>query len=49
MTRFDVVAWRLSFNLETARQRYSDRRQLLRQAGVCLVLAVLRLVGVLHA
>jgi hypothetical protein len=43
------MVWVLAYSLEEARQRYADRRQLLRQAGACIVLAVLRLVGVRHA
>ena len=41
--------WVLSYSLEEARQRYADRRQLLRQAAACLLLALLRLVGVRYA
>ena len=37
--------WVLMYWLEEKRQRYADRRQLLRQAAVCLILALLRLVG----
>jgi hypothetical protein len=44
-----IMVWVLAYSLEEARQRYADRRQLLRQAGACIVLAVLRLVGVRHA
>lgn len=39
-------AWVITYSLEEARQRYADRRQLLRQAAVCLLLALVRLVGV---
>ena len=46
--RFVFRVWVLSYSLEEARQRYADRRQLLRQAGVCLLLALLRLAGVRH-
>ena len=41
--------WLLAYSLEEARQRYADRRQLLRQAGACLALALLRVAEVLHA
>ena len=41
--------WVLSYSLEEARQRFAEKRQLLRQAGACLILAVLRLVGVRYA
>lgn len=44
-----IKAWRLTYSLEEARQQYADRRQLMRQAAVCVVLALLRLVGVRHA
>lgn len=37
--------WVMSYSMEEARQRYADRRQLLRQAGACLALALLRLAG----
>ncbi len=37
--------WVLAYDLEEARARYADRRQLLRQAGVCVLLALLRLAG----
>jgi hypothetical protein len=37
--------WVMSYSVEEARQRYADRRQLLRQAGACLALALLRLAG----
>lgn len=52
MTIKDRVAsrvWALSYSLEEARQRYADRRQLLRQAGACLLLALLRLTGARYA
>ena len=39
-------AWVLSYKIEESRQRYADRRQLLRQAGLCVILALLRLAGV---
>ena len=38
--------WVLNYSLEEARQRYADRRQLLREACVCVALAMLRLAGV---
>lgn len=41
--------WVMSYCMEEARQRYADRRQLLRQAGACIGLAVLRLIGGHHA
>ena len=41
--------WVMSYSMEEARQRYADKRHLLRQAGACLILALLRLVGVIHA
>jgi hypothetical protein len=44
-----IAVWNLAYSLEEARQRYADRRQLLRQAGACIGLAILRLVGVRHA
>lgn len=44
-----IAAWKLAYSLEEARQDYADRRQLLRQAGACIGLAVLRLIGVRHA
>lgn len=40
--------WVLTYNAEEARQRYADKRQLIRQAGACLVLALLRIAGVHH-
>lgn len=49
---WDAIAyrvWVMTYCLEEARQRYADRRQLLRQAGACIGLAVLRLIGVRHA
>ena len=42
---FALRLWAMTYSLEEARQRYADRRQLLRQAGVCLLLALLRLLG----
>ena len=44
--RFASRVWVLAYSLEEARQRYADRRQLLRQAAACLLLALLRLAGV---
>jgi hypothetical protein len=44
-----IAVWKLAYSLEEARQRYTDRRQLLKQAGACIGLAVLRLIGVRHA
>ena len=41
--------WVMSYCMEEARQRYADRRQLLKQAGACIALAVLRMIGVRHA
>ncbi len=38
--------WLASYNLEELRERYADRRQLLRQAATCIALALLRLAGV---
>lgn len=35
----------MTANLHEARERYADRRQLLRQAGVYVILALLRLAG----
>jgi len=45
---FDVASriWVLTYSMEQARQRYADRRQLLRQAWACLVLVLLRFLGV---
>jgi hypothetical protein len=43
--RLSYRIWVLAYSLEESRQRYADRRQLLRQAAVCLLLALLRLVG----
>ncbi len=44
-----LAAWTLAYSLEEARQDYAVRRQLLRQVGACIALAVLRLIGVCHA
>ena len=41
--------WLVGYDLELARQRYADRRQLLRQAAACVGLAILRKVGARHA
>ena len=41
--------WVLNYSLEESRQRYADRRQLLREACVCVALALLRLAGVRYA
>ena len=46
--RFSSWLWVREYSFEEARQRYADRRQLLRQAAACLLLALLRLVGVRH-
>ncbi len=49
---WDAVAyrvWVMSYSMEEARQRYADRRQLLRQAAACIALALLRLAGVIRA
>ena len=40
--------WVLEYALEDARQRYSVRQQLFRQAAVCLIIGALQLIGVLH-
>lgn len=42
---FENRAWVLSYSIEESRQRYADRRQFLRQAAACLILALLRLCG----
>ena len=49
LNRFTSAVWVQSYRLEEARQRYSSRRQLLRQAGACLLLALLGLAGVIRA
>ena len=41
--------WVLAYSLEEKRQRYADRRQLLRQAATCVALSLVRLVGVRYA
>ena len=38
--------WALDYSLEMARQKYADRRQVWRQAGVCVLIGVLRFAGV---
>lgn len=38
--------WLLAFDLEEARQRYASSGKLIRQAVVCIALAVLRIAGV---
>lgn len=43
--RLTARVWRLAYDLETARGRYADRRQLWRQAGACMALALIRLAG----
>lgn len=40
--------WTIAFDLELARERYAGRGQLWRQAGACVVLAILRAGGVRH-
>jgi hypothetical protein len=45
LDQFATGLWRLAFDLETSRQRYAARRQLLRQAGACVLLAFMRLAG----
>ena len=40
------VAWVAAYTVEEARQQYAERRQLFRQAGACILLAVFRLAGV---
>lgn len=47
--RLSRAIWCAAYSIEEARQRYSNRRQLLRQAGACLALALLRLAGVICA
>ena len=41
--------WLLEYSLEEARQRHAGRRQLFRQAAICIALALLRFVGVRYA
>ena len=48
MNRLVSGIWVMAYRLEEARQHYADRRRLLRQAAACLLLALLRLVGVQH-
>lgn len=45
LTLIGRAIWRASYAAEEARQRYARRGQLFRQAGACIVLAVLRLLG----
>lgn len=40
--------WSLAYRFEEARQRYAASGRLVQQAAVCIVLAVLRIVGVQH-
>ena len=47
--QFTFRVWVVTYCLEESRQSYADRRQLLRQAGACLLLALLRLAGVRYA
>ena len=47
--RLSTFIWRASYDMEEARQRYADRQQLIRQAAVCVALALLRLAGVRYA
>ena len=46
LAAFSRRVWVLNYSLEEARQRCADRRQFLREACVCVVLALLRLAGV---
>ena len=46
LRKLERAAWIAAYSVEVARQRYADRRQLFRQAGACLALALLRLAGV---
>lgn len=48
LKKLERAAWIAAYSAEEARQRYADRRQLFRQAGACIVLAVLRLAGGRH-
>lgn len=43
--RLGRAIWRASYTTEEARQRYAERDQNLRQAGMRIVLAALRLLG----
>lgn len=43
--RFTSTVWVLSYRMEEARQRYASRRQLVKQAGACLALALMRQAG----
>lgn len=38
--------WLIAYFLEESRQRYAASGRLIRQAGACIALALLRLVGV---
>ena len=40
------AAWVAAYTVEQARQRYAGKGQLFRQAGACILLAMLRLLGV---
>lgn len=44
--KVECATWIVAYTTEEARQRYADRRQRFRQAGACILLAVLRLMGV---
>ena len=37
--------WAVSYSIEEARQRYADKRQLLRQAAACVALSIIRFAG----
>jgi len=39
--------WAVAYSLEEARQRYADKRQLMRQAAACIALSLLRFAGAL--
>ena len=38
--------WAIDYSLEMARQKYADRPQVWKQAGICILIGVLRFVGV---
>jgi hypothetical protein len=38
--------WAIDYGLEVTRQHYADRHQVWRQAGVCVLIGVLRFAGV---
>lgn len=38
--------WILNYSLEESRQRYAGRHQFMREACMCVVLALIRLAGV---